>query len=107
MGKRPYRPDRPHGGDTDRTCWLRLFSTHVQPRAAIANHRTYHHFHGAVRTCHYASFTANAAFLHHMNKAFVTADGAIRANVGARRVFTLATQRCRGNIHAFDDMDTR
>ncbi|CRC14293.1 phosphosugar binding protein [Salmonella enterica subsp. enterica serovar Typhi] len=61
----------------------------------------------AVRTCHYASFTANAAFLHHMNKAFVTADGTIRANVGARRIFTLATQRCRGNVHAFDNMDTR
>lgn len=82
-----------------------FFCTDVQTRAAVTHNRTHDHFHCAVRTSHNASFTANAAFLHYVNKTFIAADRTVRADVSARRVFTLAAQRRRRDINAFDDVN--
>ncbi len=70
-GKPPYTPGRLHDGYRGRIYWLRLCQPYVKPCAAVANHRTYHHFHRAIRASHNAGFATNATFLHHMNKPFI------------------------------------
>lgn len=106
-GKPPYTPGRLHDGCTGRIYWLRFVSPYIQTRAAVADHRTYHHFHRTIRASHNAGFATNATFLHHMNKPFITADSTIRADVSARCIFTLTANCRRGNVHTFNDMDTR
>ncbi|MNC71533.1 hypothetical protein D3C75_1224750 [compost metagenome] len=61
-----------------------------QLRAVLADHRAGDHLHGAVGAGHHAGFAADAAFLHHQHHAVLAADGAVGADVGAGRVFTLA-----------------
>lgn len=82
-------------------------SPYIQPCAAVANHRTHHHFHRTIRASHNAGFATNTTFLHDMNKPFITADSTIRADVSARCIFTLTANCRRGNVHTFNDMDTR
>ncbi len=82
-GTLPCRPGRSRGGSRDRTCWLRLFRHDVQSGAAMADHRAHHHLHRPVRAGDDAGFAADATLLHHMDKAFIAADGAVRADIGA------------------------
>ncbi|KAI3489647.1 hypothetical protein L1887_46702 [Cichorium endivia] len=81
--------------------------TYAQPHAAVAHYRTDHHLHRAVRAGDHAGFAANAALLHDVHKAFLAFNRPVRADVRARCVFALATDGGGGNIHAFDDVDTR
>lgn len=80
---------------------------HAQPDTAVANHRANHHLHRAIRTRHHTGFAPDAALLHHMHEAFLALNRPVRTDVGARRVFTLATDSGGRNIHAFNDVDAR
>ena len=65
-----------------------FFRHDVQSGAAMADHRRttiLHRRTGRRRR----RFAADATLLHHMDKAFIAADGAVRADVGAGGVFTL------------------
>ena len=82
-------------------------SPYIQPCAAVANHRTHHHFHRTIRASHNAGFATNTTFLHDMNKPFITADRTIRADVSGRCIFTLTANCRRGIDITFIYMDTR
>lgn len=84
-----------------------FFRHDVQSGAAMADHRAHHHLHRPVRAGDDAGFAADATLLHHMDKAFIAADGAVRADIGAGGVFTLTAGGRRGNIDPFDHVNTR
>src|SRR5690606_22310537 len=80
---------------------------YAQPDTAVAHHRANHHLHRAIRTRHHTGFAPDAALLHHMHKAFLALNRPVRTDVGARRVFALATDSGGRNIHACNDVEAR
>ncbi len=71
----------------------------VQPAPLLQNFTdVYHHFHGAVRTCHYASLQPRSVPAS-QNKAFVTARHSGKRWAHGAFHTTGDTASCRGNIH--------